>query len=620
MTVTITDGAVVAGTDNTATTVNLSSLADDTSITSTLALNQDAAGNTFTSVPGNSIALGEGPSISADNIALVTQNSFGVSGEHQGAAVTYADGHIYLSYNNGAAAQQPTDNADIVAFNTASDGATQTFTYAWNYGDFFGIAADGSDIYAAGESCGLTSDDNGTKETKTIFVEFNANGTAGSDPSPAIGYTPDGGSNNPDGFYSYSGVEEFYNVIATVQGGNTILYAVGFGQPNSYSGYVIGEYDSSGAVLHIATDPGSLPGGSEANDAADWNGAIWAVGTTKHGSETYNSPTVWAFSYDLSSVSTYEDHIGVAGSFNGVVTIGNELYAVGYGANGSSQDYYLIAAYNPNGSVAWSETFGPTGTDTLNSAVALDGRLFVVGSTTSGGATEGVLMEINPLNGDVISTQTYDAAQYNAFTSVTTDGHYLYVGGVSGSSSSNDQAVLLTYDVGAAVTTAEDTAIGINSLSVSDAATGAAQIEVTFSVGHGSLALNSSAGLDSTVGSGTGSLELVGSQAAIDAALAQGVIYDPTANYTGTDTLAIVTNDEGHNGSGVAFSTTQDVGITVNPADFDRRRCDRHHQCTFGRDCYLRRGYWYARASKPFDLYRRNRRDFGKRRPGSQGL
>ena len=60
---------------------------------------------------------------------------------------------------------------------TAPGGAMQTFSYAWNNGDFFGIAADGSQIYAAGESYpgdGLTTDGVGGTETKSIFVRFDA--------------------------------------------------------------------------------------------------------------------------------------------------------------------------------------------------------------------------------------------------------------------------------------------------------------------------------------------------------------------------------------------------------------------------------------------------------------
>ena len=55
VTVTITDGVVVAGDHNTTTTVDLSSLSDDTSITSSLSLS-DPAGNSF-SASGNAVTL-----------------------------------------------------------------------------------------------------------------------------------------------------------------------------------------------------------------------------------------------------------------------------------------------------------------------------------------------------------------------------------------------------------------------------------------------------------------------------------------------------------------------------------------------------------------------------------
>jgi VCBS repeat-containing protein len=514
------------------------------------------------------VNFGDGPSISLDHIAMVSHEAFGGSGEHEGAAVTYANNHLYLSYNNGPANFDTSDTATVVGFNTASDGPSWTFANAWGNGDFFGLAADGSQIYAVGESHpdnGLTHDlinGGGDGETKSILVRFDADGTAGNDPSPADGYTA-------TNFYSYSGFESFDNVVATVQGGNTILYAFGFGQPASYSGYIIGEYDSSGTLLHFATDPLPVPGSSDMIGAVDFNGAIWAVGESVHSSlnETNPIPTVWTVSYDLGLIVAHEDNLAPTGDFTGAAAIGDALYAVGTVSSSDGGDY-LIAKYNADGSVAWSETFGGSGVDGLNGAVAADGRLFVVGSTTSVGSTEGVLMEINPSNGTVISTTTYGLAQYNSFTSITTDGQHLYIAGVSGSSVSQDQAVLVTYDIGGATrTTVEDTAVNISSLAVSDVTAGSAQIEVTLAVGHGSVTLQNSHGLDSVVGAGTGSVELFGSQAAINAALADGVIYDPSANYIGSDTLMITANDQGHNGTGVALSNTQEVSLVVTAAD-----------------------------------------------------
>ena len=304
------------------------------------------------------INVADPPSITTDNIALVSQDLLGGSGEHQGVAVTFADGHLYLSYNNGPENQDTSDNADIVEFNTSPDGATQTFTYAWSKGDFFGLAADGSQIYAVGESTpndGLTHDGSGGTETKSIFVRFDANGQPGSGPSSSEGDTA-------TNFYSYRGVESFNNVVASDQNGTTVYYALGFGQPASYSGYVIGEYSSDGTLLATATDNGSLPGGSSANGGVDWNGAIWAVGSSQH-NQPYGNATVWEFSYDLSSVTTFEDNVGGPSSFNAVTTIGNQLYAVGNATVAGGQDY-LIADYNSDGSIAWSENFGDAGATT----------------------------------------------------------------------------------------------------------------------------------------------------------------------------------------------------------------------------------------------------------------
>ena len=166
---------------------------------------------------------------------------------------------------------------------------------------------------------------------------------------------------------------------------------------------------------------------------------------------------VWAASNDLSSITTYKDNIGsAAGNFASAAVIGNALYAVGnVTSNGGD---YLVAKYNTDGSVAWSQSFGGSGADTLTGAVALNGHLYVVGSTTNGGNTDGVLMEINTANGSVISTQTYGGALYDSFNSITTDGHYLYVAGESksftngGNVAGQDDAILLTYSPGPAIT------------------------------------------------------------------------------------------------------------------------------------------------------------------------
>ena len=93
---------------------------------------------------------------------------------------------------------------------------------------------------------------------------------------------------------------------------------------------------------------------------------------------------------------------------------------------------------------------------------------------------------------------------------------------------------------GAQVTN-EDTSKAITGLSIAD---GGVSNTVTLSVTHGSLAVTGGAGVV-VAGSGSASVTLTGSVAAINAALAAagGVIYTPAANYNGGDTLTMVTSN-----------------------------------------------------------------------------
>ena len=83
-------------------------------------------------------------------------------------------------------------------------------------------------------------------------------------------------------------------------------------------------------------------------------------------------------------------------------------------------------------------------------------------------------------------------------------------------------------------TTAEDTALTINGVSVSDADAGSAQIKVTLAVANGTLTLGDETGLDLVSNDNSATVDLYGSQAAINAALASAAsIYTPNANYNG---------------------------------------------------------------------------------------
>ena len=522
-------------------------------------------------------AANQAPVITVSNYQLISENFFGGAGDQNATGITYANGVLYIVGNDPQAGSNPSAHAFVDEFST-TPGSAPVWTQSWNHGNFFAVAADATQVYAAGAiSAGDTSilPQDYDNEDKTLLVRFAADGTAGNDPSPALGFTTHtwNGSSGTTSFFGYQGVEFFQNIIATDQSGNTILYAVGTGQPASYDGYVIAEYDSSGTLLHAATDPLAVPGSSIARDAVEFNGEIWAVGGSWHQSlgEPTNIPTVWEASYDLSSVATHKDTIGTQyGDFYSAAVLGNYLYAVGdVTSNGGD---YIIAKYDTAGDVVWSVTGGGSGADTLTGAVAVNGRLFVVGSTTTAnGDTDAVLMEINPTDGSVISTQTFGGAANDAASAITTDGTYLYIAGDSksftngGNGAGQDDAFLLTYAIGgSSATTAADTAVALHGISVSDADAGAAQIKVTLAVGHGTLRVAES-GLDGTSTNNASSIDLFGSQAAIDAALAGGVTYTPDANYSGTDALTVTADDQGNTGTGGAQTASQTVAIDVTP-------------------------------------------------------
>jgi VCBS repeat-containing protein len=501
-------------------------------------------------------------SAAAQAPALVSQTFLGGAGDQGAADVSYTNGHLYLVYNSLPQTQTTSDNSTVVSFSTAADDApTQDFSQSWNRGFFNGVASDGANIYAVGASnpgAGLTHDDSGGTEDKTMLAIFNANGTAGSNPSPATGYTD-------DNFFSYRGVEIFQNALATTQGGNTVVYAAGFGQPASYGAYVIASYDSSGNLLHTATDPLAVPGFSIARDVVEFNGQIWAVGYTEHSGDAVGRAVVWAASYDLSSVATYKDTVeSTPGNFNSAAVIGSNLYAVGY-VNGNAGDY-LVAKYNTDGSIAWSHSFGGTGADQLNGAVALNGHLYVVGSTTDAtGNTDGVLMEISTVDGSVVSTTSYGGALYDAFNSITTDGHYLYVAGESrsfaggGNVAGSDDAILLTYDVGGGpvidtehFTTASD---GNNEPTT---VTGLSVIDSNASETLTLSATTAEAGVGSTIAPPSGSGDL----SAINTAIGT-VVYDPGPTPPDNDKVTFTVS--GASGSDTVNFVFIQAGTAANP-------------------------------------------------------
>jgi VCBS repeat-containing protein len=413
--------------------------------------------NIATSTATQDIAVTINAVTAAGAILLQSQSFFGGAGDQRGTDITYANGHLYMSYD-GAESQQPSDSAVVLGFNAGPGGATQSFALNWGYGNFFGVAADASEIYGVGDSYSLTTDNVGGKEVKSLLVRFNANGTSGNNPAPAIGDTT-------HNFFGYTGVESFHDAVATNQGGLTFVYATGTGQPFSYAAYTVAKFDASGNLLAAATDPfaTSPPGGSSGNGVAYSNGDVWVAGSTgwQNEGDVHGKATLFEYDSNLNFLGRFKDtHASLSGldaAFNHVTALGGALYAVGQSSIGGALNTYnyVAAKYNADGSIAWTKDFGGSGDDVLTDVTTVNGRLFAVGYTTTGsvGGKDAVLIELDPNNGNLLSSQTFGGTQDDIANAITADGTHLYVTGESrsfaqgGNASGQNDAFLLTYSL-----------------------------------------------------------------------------------------------------------------------------------------------------------------------------
>ena len=107
-------------------------------------------------------------------------------------------------------------------------------------------------------------------------------------------------------------------------------------------------------------------------------------------------------------------------------------------------------------------------------------------------------------------------------------------------------------------------AANANQISVSDVDAGNDPISVSLTATDGTISLASTAGLSFSTGDGTDDVttSVTGTIAAINTAM-NGMTFKPTTGFSGTATLQIVANDNGHNGGGGAMSATRTFNILV---------------------------------------------------------
>lgn len=107
-------------------------------------------------------------------------------------------------------------------------------------------------------------------------------------------------------------------------------------------------------------------------------------------------------------------------------------------------------------------------------------------------------------------------------------------------------------------------AANASQISISDVDAGNDPISVTLTATEGTLTLASTTGLTLTLGDGTDDVTIAfgGTITAINAAL-NGMTFKPNTGFSGTATLQVVANDNGHNGAGGAQSSSRTFDILV---------------------------------------------------------
>jgi VCBS repeat-containing protein len=105
-----------------------------------------------------------------------------------------------------------------------------------------------------------------------------------------------------------------------------------------------------------------------------------------------------------------------------------------------------------------------------------------------------------------------------------------------------------------------------NAISILDVDAGSVDMQVTLTVGHGTLNVGAHPASVIVTLNGTGAVTLTGSQAGINAAL-DGLRYQSSHDFSGVDQLTIVTSDLGHSGSGGPLNDTDTIRITVEGDD-----------------------------------------------------
>ncbi|SHK35502.1 FecR family protein [Bradyrhizobium lablabi] len=471
--------------------------------------------------------------------------------ENATIALTGLDGS-----NNAVANQKITAN---VTDADAPTGSGATFTYTWTVGGQK-VAGDTGNTYTPTEvdegkaiTVGVSfTDTHGNTETglKSAGTVAAAPPVAHDDaisnasPPSGNGWVLDTDNGHYYRFVGASSSASWTQAQTGAASDGAYLATITSAAENSFISHLIG----NGQTAWTAGDTTNASPGGHPHDPSTWT---WTAGPEAGTLFTYTNWNPGEPNGGFGS-SNAAMQISANGTWNDVpITWQDAGYLEEWGGLPNQ------IAFNENtGTTLTAAQLLANVTDIDNSALTITSVGDQSGHSLHGGTVN--------LNGNIITytpAANYSGADTFAYTvsddGVTSTAHVTF------NVAALNDAPVVTIST-AALATNESTPLAINGISVSDGDAGTAQIEVTLAVAHGTVTLENAAGLDSVAGNVSGSVNLFGSQTAIDTALAHGIIYTPTSGYYGSDTLNVTANDQGHTGAGGAQTTTQHIALTVN--------------------------------------------------------
>ncbi len=348
-----------------------------------------------------------------------------------------------------------------------------------------------------------------------------------------------------------------------------------------------------------------------AADGTAIGGEIRANTTTVSGNQPIPSLTadddgnitvVWNNSGDGSGAGVYGQRLDWAGNLIGSeflvnsTTTGNQVYAEVVAQAGGR----FVVAWGGEGvgdtSGVFMQRYGLTTTEAggtatfqivLEAAPTADVTIPVMVSDGTEGSVSVGSVTFTSLNWMTPQTVTITGLQ-----DFTNDGNQVYsiVLGAATSSDANfngldlEDVTVVNLEVAntapvntvpVAQVTNEDTNLVFssgngNQISISDADAGNGIVNVLLSATNGTISLNGTTGLSFITGDGVADalLNFTGTIANINAAL-NGLVFAPTADFTGSASLQIITGDMGNSGTGGPLADSDTITITVNAVNDD---------------------------------------------------